>query len=80
MFLWGIRWWFVPGRGIPVDGEVIEGHGAVDESALTGESALVDKEKGSKVIGSTINKSGYFTFRATKVGDDTTFAQIHTPG
>ncbi len=64
------------GQGIPVDGEVIEGHGAVDESALTGESALVDKEKGSKVIGSTINKSGYFTFRATKVGDDTTFAQI----
>lgn len=64
------------GQGIPVDGEIIEGHGAVDESALTGESAPVDKEKGSKVIGSTINRSGYFQFRATKVGDDTTFAQI----
>ena len=64
------------GKSIPVDGEVIEGRGAVNESALTGESMLVDKEKGDKVIGSTINQSGYFTFRATKVGNDTTFAQI----
>ena len=64
------------GQSIPVDGEVIDGRGAVNESALTGESMLVDKEKGDKVIGSTINASGYFTFRATKVGADTTFAQI----
>ncbi len=64
------------GQSIPVDGEVIDGRGAVNESALTGESMLVDKEKGDKVIGSTINQSGYFTFRATKVGNDTTFAQI----
>lgn len=64
------------GESIPVDGIVLEGFSSVDESALTGESIPVEKHIGDKVIGATINKSGYFKMQATKVGDDTTLAQI----
>ena len=62
------------GESIPVDGVVLEGFSSVDESALTGESIPVEKHTGDKVIGATINKSGYFKMQATKVGDDTTLA------
>ena len=65
-----------PGNKIPVDGEVIEGESQVDESMLTGESMPVKKVVGASVIGATINKSGSFKYRATKVGADTTLAQI----
>ncbi len=65
-----------PGNKIPVDGEVIEGESLVDESMLTGESMPVNKAPGDQVIGATINKSGSFTYRATKVGADTALAQI----
>jgi len=65
-----------PGNKIPVDGEVIEGESAVDESMLTGESMPVTKKQGDTVIGATINKSGSFRYRATKVGADTALAQI----
>ncbi|MCR4688343.1 MAG: heavy metal translocating P-type ATPase [Saccharofermentans sp.] len=65
-----------PGEQIPVDGIVIEGVSAVDESALTGESIPVDKEAGSVVSAGTINSSGYILCKATKVGEDTTLAQI----
>ncbi len=65
-----------PGEKIPVDGEVIEGVSSVDESMLTGESLPVEKEVGDTVFGATINKTGYFKFRATKVGRDTVLAQI----
>lgn len=65
-----------PGQRIPVDGIIIEGATAVDQSALTGESIPVEKEEGDTVIAATINKTGYFKFKATKVGDDTTLAQI----
>jgi Cu2+-exporting ATPase len=65
-----------PGNKIPVDGEVIEGESQVDESMLTGESMPVKKEQGAAVIGATINKSGTFKYRATKVGADTALAQI----
>ena len=65
-----------PGQSVPVDGVVLEGSSAVDESALTGESIPVEKGPGDRVIGATVNRSGYFTFRASKVGDDTTLAQI----
>ncbi|MDE6108095.1 MAG: HAD-IC family P-type ATPase, partial [Oscillospiraceae bacterium] len=65
-----------PGRSIPVDGEVVDGSSSVDESALTGESLPVDKAPGDKVAAATINKSGSFTFKATRVGDDTTLAQM----
>ncbi|NIO02254.1 MAG: heavy metal translocating P-type ATPase [Candidatus Latescibacteria bacterium] len=65
-----------PGERIPVDGEIIEGASAVDESMLTGEPIPVDKMKGDEVIGGTINKTGSFRFRATKVGKDTTLAHI----
>ena len=65
-----------PGQSIPVDGVITEGSTAVDESALTGESIPVEKKAGDSVIGATVNKSGYIQFRATKVGSDTTLAQI----
>ncbi len=65
-----------PGESIPVDGEVLEGHSAVDESALTGESIPVDKEPGSRVSGATINSSGFLKCQATRVGQDTTISQI----
>jgi len=65
-----------PGNKIPVDGEVIEGESQVDESMLTGESMPVKKTLGASVIGATINKSGSFKYRATKVGADTALAQI----
>jgi Cu+-exporting ATPase len=65
-----------PGEKIPVDGAVIEGSSSVDESMLTGESLPVSKGPGDEVIGATINKTGAFKFRATKVGKDTALAQI----
>ena len=65
-----------PGEKIPVDGEVIEGRTAVDESMLTGESIPVEKNPGSKVTGATFNKTGSIKFRADKVGKDTALAQI----
>jgi len=65
-----------PGNKIPVDGEVIEGESAVDESMLTGESMPVTKQVGATVIGATINKSGTLRYRATKIGADTALAQI----
>ena len=65
-----------PGENIPVDGVVIEGHSAVNESALTGESIPVDKEENSMVYGATINQSGLLKCKATKVGEDTTLSQI----
>jgi len=65
-----------PGEKIPVDGEVIEGASAVDESMLTGESLPVEKGVGDTVYGATINKTGTFKFKATKVGKDTVLAQI----
>lgn len=64
------------GESIPVDGVITEGNALVDESALTGESMPVEKETGARVTGATINKSGHFLMRATKVGNDTTLAQI----
>ena len=64
------------GESIPVDGVLLEGTGSVDESAITGESIPVDKQPGDKVIGATINQSGYFRMRADKVGDETALAQI----
>lgn len=64
------------GQAVPLDGVIIEGHGAVDESAITGESVPVEKTVGDSVIGATINQSGYFKFRAEKIGTDTTLAQI----
>lgn len=65
-----------PGQRIPVDGEILDGVSSVDESAITGESIPVEKQPGSKVIAATINKSGSFRFRATRVGADTTLSQI----
>jgi Cu+-exporting ATPase len=65
-----------PGDKLPVDGEIIEGRSAVDESMVTGESLPVDKKPGDEVIGATVNTTGSFKFRATKVGKDTALAQI----
>ena len=65
-----------PGEQIPVDGEVIEGSSTVDEAMVTGESLPVKKQLGDEVIGATINKTGSFKFRATRVGKDTFLAQI----
>ncbi len=65
-----------PGESIPVDGIVVEGNSAVDESALTGESIPVDKLLGDTVNGATINRSGYIKCKATRVGEDTTLSQI----
>lgn len=64
------------GESIPVDGVVTEGHGSVDESAITGESIPVDKEAGDRVVGATVNMSGYFLMEAEKIGDETALAQI----
>ncbi|KXG77427.1 Copper-exporting P-type ATPase A [Fervidicola ferrireducens] len=65
-----------PGEKIPVDGVIIEGYSSVDESMLTGESIPVEKRVGDEVIGATINKTGTFKFKATKIGKDTVLAQI----
>jgi len=65
-----------PGEKIPVDGEVIEGTSTIDESMVTGESVAVKKQAGDEVIGATINKTGSFKFRASRVGKDTFLAQI----
>ncbi|MBD2018696.1 copper-translocating P-type ATPase [Leptolyngbya sp. FACHB-36] len=65
-----------PGEKIPVDGDVVTGRSTVDESMITGESVLIDKQPGDEVIGATLNKTGSFQFRATRVGKDTMLAQI----
>ncbi len=65
-----------PGEKVPVDGVVLSGNSSIDESMLTGESVPVDKQPGSEVVGASVNKTGSFTMRATKVGRDTVLAQI----
>ena len=65
-----------PGENVPVDGVVVSGSSAVDESALTGESVPVDKAEGDPVSAATVNRSGFMTCRATRVGEDTTLSQI----
>ncbi len=65
-----------PGERIPVDGTVIDGMSTIDESMLTGESMPIEKRPGDEVVGATINKTGTFRFRATKVGSDTALAQV----
>ncbi len=65
-----------PGQSIPVDGIIVEGSSAVDQAALTGESIPVEKQVGDQVIAASINKSGFFKFKAQKVGNDTTLAKI----
>lgn len=65
-----------PGGTVPVDGEVISGSTLIDQSVITGESLPVEKNAGDKVISATVNKTGFIKFRATKVGQDTTIAQI----
>lgn len=65
-----------PGEKVPVDGVILDGESAIDESVVTGESVPVDKLAGDQVIGSSVNKTGAFTFRATKVGADTALARI----
>lgn len=65
-----------PGEKVPVDGEVVEGSSFVDESMITGEPVPVRKEAGAEVVGGTINKTGSFTFRATRIGADTVLSQI----
>ena len=65
-----------PGERIPVDGRIVDGHSTVDESMLTGESMPVDKEPGDVVTGATVNQTGAFRYEATRVGADTTLAQI----
>ena len=65
-----------PGEAVPVDGVVLEGYSSVDQSMITGESMPVEKKAGDEVIGGTLNKTGAFKFRATRVGKDTALAQI----
>lgn len=72
----GDRFVVRPGESIPVDGVVVEGAGAINESALTGESIPVDKTVGDRVFGATINQSGFLTCQASRVGEDTTLSQI----
>ncbi len=65
-----------PGEKIPIDGVIVEGESSIDQSMITGESIPVDKAKGDSIVGATINKTGTFTYRATKVGQETVLAQI----
>lgn len=65
-----------PGGKVPVDGEIVSGHSTLDESSITGESMPVTKKVGDSVVGSTINQTGSFVFKATKVGSDTMLSQI----
>lgn len=65
-----------PGEKIPVDGEIIAGHSSIDESMISGESIPVEKSVGDSVVGSTINKTGSFKFKTTKIGKDTVLSQI----
>jgi Cu+-exporting ATPase len=65
-----------PGESVPVDGNIVDGYSSVDQSMITGESIPVEKKKGDEVIGGTINKTGAFRFRATRVGKDTALSQI----
>ncbi|MCP1198851.1 heavy metal translocating P-type ATPase [Notoacmeibacter sp. MSK16QG-6] len=65
-----------PGESVPVDGEIIEGHSSIDESMMTGEAVPVEKVEGDSVTGGTINKTGTFAMRASKVGSDTVLSQI----
>ena len=65
-----------PGEKMPVDGVVVEGRTAVDESMLTGESIPVEKQNGDPIIGASLNKNGTIEYRATRVGSDTTLSQI----
>ena len=65
-----------PGQAVPVDGVVTQGTSSLDEAAITGESIPVEKTVGDTVIAATINKAGFLKFRATRVGEDTTLAQI----
>ena len=65
-----------PGESIPVDGEIVEGSSAVDESMLTGESMPVDKAAGQPVYGATLNRTGFFRFRVTRIGEETALARI----
>ncbi len=65
-----------PGEKVPVDGLILDGQSALDESVVTGESVPIDKQAGDRVIGASLNKTGAFTFRVTKVGKDTALAQI----
>lgn len=65
-----------PGESVPVDGQIVDGRSTIDESMLTGESLPVDKIAGDSVIGATLNRTGSFVFRATRVGADTVLAQI----
>ena len=65
-----------PGQSIPVDGVLTDGTGTVDESAITGESIPVEKKKGDRVTGATVNRAGYFQMKADRIGEDTTLSQI----
>ncbi|MDO5146922.1 MAG: heavy metal translocating P-type ATPase [Eubacteriales bacterium] len=65
-----------PGTSVPVDGFIVEGSTSIDEAAITGESIPVHKQEGDTVIAATMNKSGFIRFKATRVGEDTTFSQI----
>lgn len=64
------------GAAVPTDGVILSGHGALDQSMLTGESLPVERQAGDSVVGATVNREGYFTFRATKVGSDTALSKI----